>query len=98
MVQANILAATSGKDAVGQVLNVAVGTSTSLKELYDLLGDSVQRATGIAKKPAKFEPFRKGDVRQSLADITLAEKLLGYRPTHTLREGIELLVSAECGE
>lgn len=94
VVQANILAAVAGQGAVGQVFNIAVGESTSLQTLYATLAELVSAKTGRPSKPARFEPFRKGDVRQSLADITLAEKLLGYSPTHALREGLELLVRA----
>jgi UDP-N-acetylglucosamine 4-epimerase len=34
--------------------------------------------------------FRAGDVRHSQADIGKAARLLGYRPTHTLAEGIDM--------
>ena len=34
-------------------------------------------------------PFRTGDVLQSLADIGKAQRLLGYKPTHTLEQGLD---------
>jgi UDP-N-acetylglucosamine 4-epimerase len=44
------------------------------------------------QKPV-YRDFRAGDVRHSLADITKARSLLGYEPTHTIREGLRLAMS-----
>ena len=41
----------------------------------------------------KFGNFRPGDVRHSLADITKAKNLLGYKPTHNVEQGIKETVS-----
>ena len=37
-----------------------------------------------------YRDFRAGDVRHSLADVTKAEKLLGYNPTHRIGDGIKV--------
>jgi UDP-N-acetylglucosamine 4-epimerase len=37
-----------------------------------------------------YRDFRAGDVRHSLADITKAQKLLGYVPTHNIQEGLDI--------
>jgi UDP-N-acetylglucosamine/UDP-N-acetylgalactosamine 4-epimerase len=85
VVQANLLAAsTSDPRALGQVYNVAVGESATLNQLFELL----RRLLGKAALKPVYLPFREGDVRHSLADITLARKLLGYAPTHTLASGL----------
>ncbi len=91
-VQANILAAaTDNRDAVNQVYNVAVGERVSLNELYadirDLLAPGHPR---LKQAEPTYGPFRPGDVRHSLADISKARRLLGYEPTHTVREGLKL--------
>ncbi|MCA9262697.1 MAG: SDR family oxidoreductase [Planctomycetales bacterium] len=87
VVHGNLLAA-EAPDAPGKILNVANGRSTSLlsliAQLNELLGTNV--------KPIHQEP-RAGDVRDSLADITRARKILGYEPqvdfATGLRESIE---------
>ncbi len=90
-VQANILAATAEHpDAAGQVYNVAFGERTTLNELFALIRDRVaaQRPDLTIPEPV-YRDFRSGDVRHSLADITKARTLLGYEPTHSVRQGLD---------
>jgi UDP-N-acetylglucosamine 4-epimerase len=89
-VQANLRAAlVAGKEAVDRVYNVAAGERTTLNELHALLARALQvRQPGLAIAPPRYAPFREGDVRHSLADIGLAGRLLGYRPTHRVGEGL----------
>jgi UDP-N-acetylglucosamine 4-epimerase len=92
VVQANLLAATTAnREAFGQVFNVAVGDRTTLNDLFAAIRDQVVRFSPAAA-PAKprYRDFRAGDVRHSLADVSKAERLLGYRPTHSLRDGLAL--------
>jgi UDP-N-acetylglucosamine 4-epimerase len=90
VVQANLLAAlTEEPQAVNQVYNIAVGERASLNDLFELLR-SLLGKTDVA--PLR-RPFREGDVRHSLADITAARKLLGYQPTHTLSSGLKEALS-----
>lgn len=88
-VQANLLAATT-EDPVARnsVFNVAVGDRTTLNALFGLLRDNLT-ASGVkgCVKPV-YREFRAGDVRHSQADISKAQRLLGYAPTHRLAEGI----------
>lgn len=88
-VQANLLAATSSdKAARNQVYNVAVGDRTSLNQLFKALKQAL-KANGVQyEKAPVYGDFRAGDVRHSQADISKAENLLGYNPTHTIQEGI----------
>jgi UDP-N-acetylglucosamine/UDP-N-acetylgalactosamine 4-epimerase len=90
-VQANIAAATTqNPGAVGQVCNVAVGGQTSLNELFHILVELLSRHdSSIATAKPEYRDFRAGDVRQSRADISKARTLLGYRPTHDARQGLE---------
>ncbi len=63
-----------------------------------MLRNEVARQKGIdvTSIPAPImEPFRKGDIKHSLADISRAREALGYQPSHTVREGVEELVRAD---
>ncbi|MCS7306847.1 MAG: SDR family oxidoreductase [Thermoguttaceae bacterium] len=82
VVEANLLAAHSPK-AVGQVLNIGSGQATDLLTLLAVLGRLLQ----VEVQP-KFAPPRPGDVRESLADISLAQRLLGYQPRIDFEEGL----------
>ena len=86
VVQANLLA-TFAKPASGRVYNIAVGTRATLNSLHR----SLQSLTGNSRLP-EYRPFREGDVRHSLADISAAKSDLGYWPTHTMKEGLGLTV------
>ena len=104
VVQANILAATSNKKSLiaGKVFNVAVGDTTSLKQLYDIIVKSLSDidiiklfSTSESSKKINFtfpelhfSDFRKGDIRHSLADISSAKNILEYTPNYRLEEGM----------
>ena len=72
----------------GRVFNIADGGQTTLLQLLKLLGGLL----GKSIEP-DFLPARLGDVRESLADITLARKLLGYEPQVRLEEGLKRTIS-----
>lgn len=84
VVAANLSAA-SAKDASGKVINVANGQQITLNELLAELKD----LTGKQDVTAEYKEPRVGDVKHSLADITLARKFLGYETKVGLREGLE---------
>lgn len=88
-VQANIRALfTSNEEALNKVYNIAVGESSSVNELYS----QIARITGCEKQP-EYRPDRKGDIKNSLADISMAKNLLGYAPRYQLKDGLELTVA-----
>ena len=89
-VQVNILAAVAGDEAANQVYNVAVGDRTTLNDLFDLIRAGLENDYPHLKdfKPV-YQDFRAGDVRHSLADISKAENLLGYSPSHRIGAGID---------
>jgi UDP-N-acetylglucosamine 4-epimerase len=89
-VQANLLAATTeNPEATNQVYNVAVGDRTDLNQLFALLRDGLALNHPFLKNVQPvYRDFRAGDVMHSQADIGKAGKLLGYQPTHTIREGL----------
>ena len=83
VVEANMRAcATPG--IAGRVYNIGCGRSASLLELVAALN----RVLGTAIEP-EFAPARPGDVRISLADITRAQRELGYEPVVHFEEGLE---------
>lgn len=83
-VQANLLACTAPAAAIGEVFNVACGERTSLNHLYRRLQELL--GTGIAPV---YGPSRSGDVRDSLAEIGKARRLLGYSGSIRFAEGLE---------
>lgn len=87
VVQGNLLAGESPQ-AAGQVFNMAEGRQTSLLQLLELLSDLL----GKVVQP-NFQPARAGDVRESLADITQARKVLGFEPKTSLVEGLRQTIS-----
>jgi UDP-N-acetylglucosamine 4-epimerase len=90
-VQANLLAATTeNEDALNQVYNVAVGEQTSLNQLFEMIRDLLaEDRPALASASAVYRDFRAGDVLHSLADISKAQNLLGYMPTHRIGEGMQ---------
>ena len=89
-VQANLLAATTDKpDAVNQVYNIAVGDRTTLNQLFESIRSLLQPVYPHLKNASPvYRDFRAGDVRHSLADISKANKLLGYEPSHRIQAGL----------
>jgi UDP-glucose 4-epimerase len=86
IVHGNLLAA-DAPDAVGKTINVACGESFDLLQLVD----GINKALGTKLAPI-FEPARMGDVRESLADISLARTLLNYEPKVGFGEGLRRTV------
>ena len=90
VVQANILSATTAnQEAINQVYNVAVNERTTLNQLFDMQRNLlVKRFAHLENFRPTYQDFRAGDVRHSLADISKAQKLLGYVPSHRISEGL----------
>jgi len=84
VVFANLTAA-EAPDAAGKVINVANGERITLNQLLTELKD----LTGKQDVDVEYLEPRVGDVRHSLADITMARDLLGYESKVDLREGLE---------
>jgi len=82
VVQGN-LRALRARGLAGQHVNVATGHRVTLRELLR----TIARELGVPAR-AERKPPRKGDVRHSLADISAARRLLGYRPRVDLETGL----------
>ncbi len=87
-VAANLLAAEAPEEQVsGQVMNVATGERTTLKEVFEML----KPITGYTGDAAYAEE-RAGDIKHSLADISEAKSRMGYAPTVSFAEGLRRTV------
>jgi UDP-N-acetylglucosamine 4-epimerase len=82
-VQANIRAFFGEEEAVNQVFNVAYGERISLNTLWN----DLQTISNKNISPV-YGPDRKGDVRDSLANIDKARRLLGYDPLFSVKDGL----------
>jgi nucleoside-diphosphate-sugar epimerase len=88
VVHANLLAASAPAEKVaGQMMNVATATRITLNQTFEIL----RELTGYSGSPAYAES-RAGDIRDSLADIQRAGKLLDYKPVVDFREGLRRTV------
>lgn len=83
VVEANLLACHAPAAAAGRMMNVACHERHSLNSIIAALN----QLTGQSLEPI-HQPARPGDVRHSLADISLAGELLGYRPVVSFQEGL----------
>lgn len=82
-----IVAASESKELLGGVVNIALGQEISILAI-------AKKLAAILKKDLKIQrlPDRPGDVRQHYADISKAEKLLGYAPTVSIDDGLQRYV------
>ena len=78
-----VLRASEADGASGEVINVATGHRVSLLELFE----TMKKVTGASVEPV-FAEGRAGDVRDSLADISKAKRVLGYAPRVTFEQGL----------
>jgi len=83
VVSANLLAAKTTAPVAGRVFNIATGKRTTLLEAYEEIKRAVGYTGGV-----NFLPEREGDIKHSLADISLAEGVFGYRVVADFREGL----------
>ena len=83
VVEANLLAARA-KQTAGQVINIACGRAVTVNEIIDMINTSL----GKSIKPTYTDP-RPGDVKHSLADVTAAKKLIGYKPIVQFEQGLK---------
>jgi UDP-N-acetylglucosamine 4-epimerase len=84
-VQANVKGFFASKEASNEVFNVACGERISVNYLWESLNQAAH-----ADIKAIHGPDRQGDVRDSLADISKAKKLLGYNPEYSVGEGLKV--------
>jgi UDP-glucose 4-epimerase len=87
VVEANLLAARAKKTR-GEVINIACGEAITVNAIIDMINDLL----GKNIEPIYAAP-RPGDVKHSVADITLAEELIGFKPTVSFKQGLEIAIN-----
>jgi dTDP-L-rhamnose 4-epimerase len=87
VVQANLLAM-ERSDADGMAVNIGSGSPITIREIADLLSE----ALGSDIAPEITDKFRAGDIRHCFADISAAQRLLGYEPKTSFADGVSELV------
>lgn len=81
---------TENPDAVNTVYNTAVGDRTTLNQLVGYLKEFlIEYDSEIAKVEVVHGPNRQGDIPHSLASVDKAKKLLGYEPSHVIKDGLK---------
>lgn len=83
VVSANLKACVADSKACGKVFNVACGNSISVIELYQMMSKILKVDTDII-----YKEKRKGDIDNSLADISQTELFLNYKPVYSFSEGL----------
>ncbi len=83
VIEANLKACAASHDAAGEVFNIAYGGRENLVDIYYML----TKALGKDIEP-NFGPERAGDIKHSNADISKAEKMLGYEPEYDFERGL----------
>ncbi|WP_298787509.1 SDR family oxidoreductase [uncultured Marinococcus sp.] len=87
VIEANLKACLAPKEASGEAFNIAFGGQAVLTEMYDKIRELLNKDI-----PPYFGPERAGDIKHSNADISKAKELLGYNPSYSFEEGIELTI------
>lgn len=95
VIQMNELAMnTTNPDAINAVYNTAVGDRTTLNDLVHYLKEYLSAYdAAIAQVEVVHGSYRLGDIPHSLASVEKAKSLLGYRPTHTIGQGLKEAVA-----
>ncbi|MBR4356983.1 MAG: SDR family oxidoreductase [Butyrivibrio sp.] len=88
VIEGNLRACLASSDAAGEAYNIGAGGREYLIDVYHHLTD----ALGLDVEP-NYGPARKGDIRDSNADISKARKNLGYDPSYDFKAGIELAIN-----
>jgi len=89
-----IMLADQTERAIGDTFNIGQGKEESIKKIAMITLKKYEEISGMKlNKLLKFEKSRRGDVMRHRADITHAKKILGYKPTVDLEEGISRYVN-----
>lgn len=87
VVEGNLRACLASSEAAGEAYNIGAGGREFLIDVYHHLTD----ALGLDVEPI-YGPPRKGDIRDSNADITKARENLGYDPSYDFKAGIKFAI------
>lgn len=87
VIEANLKACLASSDAAGEAFNIGAGGREYLIDVYNNLCSALDKQV-----EPNFGPARKGDIRDSNADISKARELLGYDPEYDFAKGIRLAI------
>lgn len=87
VIEANLKACLAPSEAAGEAFNIGAGGREFLIDVYN----KICEALGVNVEPI-FGPPRKGDIKDSNADISKARELLGYDPSYNFADGIQLAI------
>lgn len=88
---AGFIAVATSDRAIGEVINIGSGRTVSIAEVVDQVGEIVSRSLEVTTDESRVRP-EKSEVGLLLADIGKAQRLLGWAPQVSLREGLERTV------
>ena len=86
VVRANLLAAESPKVGKGETINIGAGKNCSINDLAKQILQTESDPDGVGGKAEHIAP--RHELHDTLADNSLAKKLLGWKPEVTLEDGI----------
>ena len=89
VVRANLAACSASPPAFGEAFNIGCGERLSISELWGRISALAGRAI-----PARHEPSRAGDVRDSLASLDRARSILGWTPSVSLEDGLRRTIDS----
>lgn len=75
--------------AINEVYNIAFGESVTLNALWKIINDIVNKDIAPV-----YKNYRVGDIKDSLADVSKARKLLGYDPLFNLKSGLNITINS----
>ena len=87
VIEANLKACLASSDAAGEAFNIGAGGREFLIDVYNDICDALNM-----KVEPNYGPDRKGDIKDSNADISKARTLLGYDPEYDFAKGIKLAI------
>ncbi len=88
VIQANVLAANTKEDAAfGNIFNIAYGGTTPLNTLFKLIAEELESTIKVI-----YAPERKGDIKDSFANINKAKSLLQFSPKVDIKVGLQKTV------
>ncbi|WP_438509220.1 SDR family oxidoreductase [Cetobacterium sp.] len=87
VIEANLKACLSPKEAAGKAYNIAFGGRDTLNNLYKKINKLLDKNI-----LANYAPERRGDIKHSNASIELAKKMLNYAPEYSMDRGLELTI------
>lgn len=84
----NFVSLVLGKDAtIDEVFNVGTGVATSVRELAEMIISLFEKDLDVV-----YASARKGDIKDSYADISKAKDVLGYKPEYSIEDGLEEII------